>query len=74
MLFNPKLMNQIKKYLPIKSTLTWALNTTTDKDSLYKLALNGADGKFGFLDIIDNYEVLQQQIFHITHLVWHIIN
>ena len=24
-------------------------------DSLYKLALNGADGKYGLIDIIDNY-------------------
>lgn len=28
---------------------------STQKDSLYGLALNGADGKYGFLDIIDNY-------------------
>lgn len=29
---------------------------STDKDSLYTLALNGAEGKFGLLDIIDNYK------------------
>lgn len=29
--------------------------TATAKDSLFTLALNGGDGKFGFLDIIDNY-------------------
>lgn len=28
---------------------------STQKDSLYGLALNGADGKYGLLDIIDNY-------------------
>lgn len=28
---------------------------TTVKDSLYTLALNGGEGKYGFLDIIDNY-------------------
>lgn len=27
----------------------------TEKDSLYKLALNGSNGKFGMLDIIDQY-------------------
>ncbi|MCM5663817.1 tetratricopeptide repeat protein [Galbibacter mesophilus] len=31
-----------------------AVNSTA-KDSLYGLALNGADGKYGLLDIIDNY-------------------
>ena len=33
-----------------------ALNSTTEKDSLYNLALNGAEGKYGFLDIIDEYQ------------------
>ena len=32
-----------------------ALNSSNDKDSLYNLSLSGADGKFGFLDIIENY-------------------
>ena len=32
-----------------------ALTNTTAKDSLYNLALNGAEGKYGFLDIIDEY-------------------
>ena len=32
-----------------------ALNNATAKDSLYNLALNGAEGKYGFLDIIDEY-------------------
>ncbi|SHJ40666.1 tetratricopeptide repeat protein [Pseudozobellia thermophila] len=32
-----------------------AINSTTAKDSLYNLALNGAEGKYGFLDIIDEY-------------------
>ncbi|MRH99093.1 tetratricopeptide repeat protein [Kriegella sp. EG-1] len=32
-----------------------ALNNTTAKDSLFNLALNGAEGKYGFLDIIDEY-------------------
>lgn len=32
-----------------------ALNSETAKDSLYNLALNGAEGKYGFLDIVDEY-------------------
>ncbi|MBU3024343.1 tetratricopeptide repeat protein [Zobellia galactanivorans] len=32
-----------------------ALNSPTAKDSLYNLALNGAEGKYGFLDIINEY-------------------
>ena len=32
-----------------------ALNATTERDSLFNLALNGAEGKYGFLDIIDEY-------------------
>ena len=32
-----------------------AMQNTEQKDSLLTLALNGADGKYGFLDIIDEY-------------------
>ncbi|MGY8913552.1 MAG: tetratricopeptide repeat protein [Flavobacteriales bacterium] len=32
-----------------------ALNSTTERDSLFTLSLNGADGKYGFLDIIEEY-------------------
>ncbi len=32
-----------------------AVNAPAQQDSLYNLALNGADGKYGFIDIIDNY-------------------
>ncbi len=32
-----------------------ALNNEVAKDSLFDLALNGAEGKYGFLDIIDEY-------------------
>ena len=32
-----------------------AIEGTTAKDSLFTLALNGGEGKFGFLEIIDNY-------------------
>lgn len=33
-----------------------ALTNETAKDSLFTLALNGAEGKFGFLDIIEEYK------------------
>ena len=33
-----------------------ALNSQTERDSLFNLALNGAEGKYGFLDIIDEYD------------------
>ena len=32
-----------------------ALTSETEKDSLFTLALNGSEGKFGFLDIIEEY-------------------
>ncbi|MEE9364916.1 MAG: tetratricopeptide repeat protein [Cellulophaga sp.] len=32
-----------------------ALNSTVAQDSLFNLALNGAEGKYGFLDIIEEY-------------------
>src|SRR5690606_2511617 len=32
-----------------------ALSSETEKDSLFTLALNGAQGKYGFLDIIEEY-------------------
>ncbi|MFD2550460.1 tol-pal system YbgF family protein [Bizionia sediminis] len=32
-----------------------AINATTEKDSLFNLALNGGEGKFGMLDVISEY-------------------
>tara|TARA_R110002051_G_scaffold88979_1_gene156811 strand:- start:1918 stop:2682 length:765 start_codon:yes stop_codon:yes gene_type:complete len=32
-----------------------ALNSTTERDSLFTLSLNGGEGKYGFLDIIKEY-------------------
>ncbi len=32
-----------------------ALESATEKDSLFTLSLNGAEGKYGFLDIIEEY-------------------
>ena len=31
------------------------MKSDENKDSLFNLSLNGAEGKFGFLDIIDNF-------------------
>ena len=33
-----------------------ALQSTTAQDSLYNLALNGGNGKYGLVDVIDNYK------------------
>ena len=41
-------LNQAQYYFEI------ALNSS-NSDSLYKRALNGGEGRYGFLDIIDNY-------------------
>ena len=38
-----------------KSYFERALNTTAQSDSLYALSLNGADGKYGLIDIADEY-------------------
>lgn len=38
-----------------RSFFDQAQNATVQVDSLYSLALNGADGKYGLLDIVDNY-------------------
>ena len=38
-----------------KSYFERAQNTTAAADSLYALSLNGADGKYGLIDIADNY-------------------
>ena len=51
----PKINESNTEIFTAQKYFDMALNSTTDKDSLYNLALNGADGKFGFLDIINNY-------------------
>jgi len=38
-----------------KNHFEQAQNTTVAVDSLYNLSLNGADGKYGLIDIVDNY-------------------
>ncbi len=38
-----------------KNYFDQAQNTSVSVDSLYNLSLNGADGKYGLIDIVDNY-------------------
>ena len=38
-----------------KQSFEQAQSATVSADSLFTIALNGADGKYGLLDIIDNY-------------------
>jgi len=38
-----------------KAYFEQALNSTAEIDSLFNLSLNGADGKYGLIDIVDNY-------------------
>ncbi len=38
-----------------KNYFDQAQNTSVAVDSLYNLSLNGADGKYGLIDIVDNY-------------------
>ncbi|WP_149276924.1 tetratricopeptide repeat protein [Pareuzebyella sediminis] len=52
---NPKEASAANEMYYPQQYFDQALNSTTAKDSLYNLALNGAEGKYGFLDIIDEY-------------------
>ena len=52
----PKEANAANELFYPQQYFDQALNTTTEKDSLFTLALNGAEGKYGFLDIIDEYK------------------
>ncbi|HEX5742286.1 MAG TPA: tetratricopeptide repeat protein [Flavobacteriaceae bacterium] len=38
-----------------KKHFEMAVNNEVASDSLFKMSLNGADGKYGFIDIVDNY-------------------
>lgn len=52
---NPKETSAANEMYYPQQYFDQALASTTAKDSLYNLALNGAEGKYGFLDIIDEY-------------------
>ena len=53
-------LNQAQLYFEL------AVNTE-NSDSLYKRALNGGEGKYGFLDIIENYKGNYQNKFFIIY-------
>ena len=50
----PKEIEAMNEMYQAQSYYEMALAAET-KDSLYNLALNGGEGKYGFIDIIDNY-------------------
>jgi tetratricopeptide (TPR) repeat protein len=52
----PKEANAANEMFYPQQYFDQALNNTAEKDSLFTLALNGAEGKYGFLDIIDEYK------------------
>tara|TARA_B100000941_G_C28500796_1_gene554054 strand:- start:430 stop:1188 length:759 start_codon:yes stop_codon:yes gene_type:complete len=52
--FNPLKLEASSEISQAQYYFNLALNEK-DSDSLFKLALNGGDGKYGFLDIIENY-------------------
>lgn len=52
---NPKEANAANEMYYPQQYFDQALNNEAAKDSLFNLALNGAEGKYGFLDIIDEY-------------------
>lgn len=52
---NPKEANAANEMYYPQQYFDQALTNTAAKDSLYNLALNGGEGKYGFLDIIDEY-------------------
>lgn len=47
-----------------------AVNSTDDKESLFNLALEGADGKYGLLEILKNTKVLKLLIWLSILLEW----
>lgn len=51
----PKDMNAANEFSYPMQHFNEALTNEAQKDSLFILALNGSEGKFGFLDIIDEY-------------------
>lgn len=52
---NPKEADAANEMYYPQQHFDQALASTTAKDSLFTLALNGADGKYGFLNIIEEY-------------------
>ncbi len=55
-ILKPKEENAANEMFYPQQYFEQALENTVESDSLYNLALNGAEGKYGFLDIIDEYQ------------------
>ncbi|WP_416441794.1 tol-pal system YbgF family protein [Leeuwenhoekiella sp. A16] len=51
----PKELEASNEMYQAQNYFNEALNGLAAKDSLYNMSLNGGEGKYGFLDIIDNY-------------------
>lgn len=51
----PKEFEAAEEMFTAQEKFQLAIDATTGKDSLFNLALNGSEGKYGFLQIIDNY-------------------
>ena len=51
----PKELEASNEMYQAQNYFNEALNGLAAKDSLYTMSLNGGEGKYGFLDIIDNY-------------------
>mgnify|MGYP003646501524 CR=1 FL=1 len=51
----PKELEASNEMFQAQNYFNDAVNGAAAKDSLYTLSLNGGEGKYGFIDIIDNY-------------------
>ena len=54
-IIQPKTVESNLEIFTAQKYFDLAVKSDEDKDSLFNLALNGAEGKYGFLDIIENY-------------------
>ena len=54
-ILQPKINEADQEIFTAQKYFNEALNNDEQSDSLFNLSLNGAEGKFGFLDIIENY-------------------
>jgi tetratricopeptide (TPR) repeat protein len=55
-ILKPKIASAANEMFYPQQYFDQALNGSAERDSLYNLALNGAEGKYGFLDIINEYK------------------
>ena len=54
-IIQPKTVESNLEIFTAQKYFDLAVKSDENKDSLFNLALNGAEGKYGFLDIIENY-------------------